>query len=197
MRSQLASGQPASGAAAAPAAGGTGPGAVLAAGPVAPVPDVLFLEVPPSGRGHPGPRPRLRPRPRFAPGRPGGRDLRPRFARNRGPGRSPVPVRDAPPSPSPICPESGTLPRPRPRFAEIGDQAVVLEYPKGVEGFAPGRARFGPITRAQIALSRHTHLSSSSSYLASDSAFKFDEEKARNDAFSPGSSYLLGSVGSS
>ena len=27
---------------------------------------------------------------------------------------------DAPPSPSPICPESGTLPRPRPRFAEIG-----------------------------------------------------------------------------
>jgi hypothetical protein len=25
---------------------------------------------------------------------------------------------------------------PRPRFAEIGDQAVVLEYPKGVEGFA-------------------------------------------------------------
>ncbi len=45
---------------------------------------------------------------------------------------------DAPPSPSPICPGTGTLPRPRPRFAEIGDQAVVLEYPKGVEGFCPG-----------------------------------------------------------
>ena len=45
---------------------------------------------------------------------------------------------DAPPSPSPICPGTGTLPRPRPRFAEIGDQAVVLEYPKGVEGFSPG-----------------------------------------------------------
>ncbi len=43
---------------------------------------------------------------------------------------------DAPPSPSPIRPESGTLPRPRPRFAEIGDQAVVLEYPKGVKVFA-------------------------------------------------------------
>ncbi len=28
---------------------------------------------------------------------------------------------DAPPSPSPICPESGTLPRPRPRFAGDGD----------------------------------------------------------------------------
>jgi hypothetical protein len=28
---------------------------------------------------------------------------------------------DAPPSPSPICPESGTLPRPRPRFGENGD----------------------------------------------------------------------------
>jgi hypothetical protein len=33
---------------------------------------------------------------------------------------------DAPPSPSPICPESGTLPRPRPQFAEIGDQAALL-----------------------------------------------------------------------
>jgi hypothetical protein len=45
---------------------------------------------------------------------------------------------DAPPSPSPIssCPESGTLPRPRARFAEIGDQAAVLEYPKGAEAFA-------------------------------------------------------------
>jgi hypothetical protein len=54
---------------------------------------------------------------------------------------------DAPPSPSPICPDSGTrtLARPagRPRFAEIGDQAVVLEFPKGVR-FLP---RFGPITR--------------------------------------------------
>ncbi len=29
-----------------------------------------------------------------------------------------------PPSPSPICPKSGTLPRPHPRFAEIGDQAA-------------------------------------------------------------------------
>ena len=48
MRGQLASGQP--GAAAAPAVRGTGPGAALAAGPVAPVPDVLFLEVYPSGR---------------------------------------------------------------------------------------------------------------------------------------------------
>ncbi len=43
---------------------------------------------------------------------------------------------DAPPSPSPICPGTGTLPRPRPRFAEIGDQAAVLEYPKGVEGLS-------------------------------------------------------------
>jgi hypothetical protein len=30
---------------------------------------------------------------------------------------------DAPPSPPPICPELGTLPRPRPRFAEIGPRA--------------------------------------------------------------------------
>ena len=50
------------------------------------------------------------------------------------------------PSPSPICPESGTLrlTRPRPRFAETGDQAAVLEYPKGVERVLP---KFGPITR--------------------------------------------------
>jgi hypothetical protein len=58
---------------------------------------------------------------------------------------------DAPPSPgpSPICPESGTLPRPRPRFAEIGDQAasVVLEYPKGVEGFAQVWSHNSQITR--------------------------------------------------
>ena len=62
-----------------------------------------------SGRGHPGPRPR--------------------FARGRG--RSPVPVPDL----SGIRVGRGTLPRarPRPRFAETGDQAVVLEYPKGVE----------------------------------------------------------------
>ncbi len=54
---------------------------------------------------------------------------------------------DAPPSPSPICPESGTLPRPRPRFAEIGDQAVVLEYPKGVEAFAQVWSHNSQITR--------------------------------------------------
>ncbi len=50
---------------------------------------------------------------------------------------------------SPICPESGTLPRPRPRFAEIGDHAVVLEYPKGVlaEGFAQVWSHNSQITR--------------------------------------------------
>ncbi len=55
--------------------------------------------------------------------------------------------RDAPPSPSPICPESGTLPRPRPRFANIGDQAVVPEYPKGLEGFAQVWSHNSQITR--------------------------------------------------
>ncbi len=76
------------------------------------------------GRGHPGPRPR----PRAVPDLSGDGD-----------GASVPDLSgggDAPPSPSPICPESGTLPRPRPRFAEIGDQAVVLAYPKGVEVFA-------------------------------------------------------------
>ena len=103
-------------------------------------------------------------------------------------GTVPVPVPDlagdgdAPPSPSPICPESGTLPRPRPRFAEIGDQAVVLEYPKGVEGLAQVWSHNSRADNSQnwSTLSRHTHLS----YLASDSAF--DEEKARNGAFQPG-----------
>ena len=59
---------------------------------------------------------------------------------------------DAPPSPSPICPESGTLPRPRPRFAEIGDQAVVLEYPQRGRGFCPGLV-------SQMVNSVPTHLS--------------------------------------
>jgi hypothetical protein len=56
-----------------------------------------------------------------------GRGVRPRFVRNRG--LSPV--------------------RGRPRFAEIGDQAraVVLEYPKGVEGFAQVWSRDSQITR--------------------------------------------------
>ena len=47
---------------------------------------------------------------------------------------------------SPICPESGTIPRPRPRFAEIGDQAGVLchgQSPQRGRGFAP---RFGPVS---------------------------------------------------
>ena len=59
---------------------------------------------------------------------------------------------DAPPSPSPICPESGTLPRPRPRFAEIADQAVVLEYPQRGRGFCPGLV-------SQMVNSVPTHLS--------------------------------------
>ena len=42
---------------------------------------------------------------------------------------------------------AGTLPRPRPRFAEIGDQALVLEYPKGVEGFAQVWSHNSQITR--------------------------------------------------
>jgi hypothetical protein len=68
----------------------------------------------------------------------------------------------------------GTLPRPRPRlgFADIGDQAVVLEYPKGVEGFAQVWSHNSQITRrtatvVTATLSCHTHLS----YLAIDSAF--------------------------
>ncbi len=68
---------------------------------------------------------------------------------------------------------------PVPDLSGIGDQAAVLEYPKGTRrGFCPERADNSQ-TRSWSTLSRHrdTHLS----YLAIDSAF--DEEKARNDAF--------------
>ncbi len=78
---------------------------------------LVRLSVP--GHGHPGPRPR--PRPRFVRGR--GRGVRPRFGRGRG--RSPVPVPDL------LNLKSGT-------------QAVVLEYPKGVEGLALGLSHNSP-----------------------------------------------------
>jgi hypothetical protein len=93
---------------------------------------VLGTKRPEPGRGHPGPRPR--PRPRFVRGR----------------GRSPVPVPDlsgigdSPPGPSPGPSPSGTR---SPRFAEIGDQAVVLEFPKGVEALAQVWSHNSQITR--------------------------------------------------
>jgi hypothetical protein len=93
-----------------------------------------------------------------------------------------------PPSPSPICPESGTLPpgRPRPRFAEIGDQAVVLEYPKGVEWLAQVWSHNSQITRRTGQLCPDTPTFQVPIWLAI--APEVDEEKARNDAVSRGSS---------
>jgi hypothetical protein len=61
-----------------------------------------------------------------------------------------APDGDAPPSPSPICPESGTLPRPRPRFPSGGPRPGDSAQPPWGELSTTARPRWHVSGRAHL-----------------------------------------------